>query len=151
MQVINVHLQPVMLHNREGNVTPLSVLAALEAAEQTHRGEMVEILNHVRTDVPVLVMGDFNSCSTFQCAAMLVQHGLVDSFAAANENPDAHPTWHWPTKLGDAMLRIDYIFHSSSLLTRNSRIVPTEGSDHYLLWSELEFTGAIRPETEVPG
>ena len=137
VQVIVVHLQPVLFQNRGGDVTALSVLRALEAAEQTHGKEMQQILAQVRTDVPTLVVGDFNSCSTFQAPALLIQRGFVDSFAAVNENPDAHPTWHWPTKFGDATLRIDYIFHSPSFRTLHSGVVHTAGSDHYLLWSEL--------------
>lgn len=138
VQVINVHLQPVIFHDDEGKVTPLSVLTAFEAAEQTHRAEMNDILSLIRTDIPVLIMGDFNSCSTFQGPSMLVARGMVDSFAAVTEKPDTHPTWHWPTKFGEAVLRIDYIFHSPSCRTLNSRVLRSAGSDHYLVVSEIE-------------
>jgi endonuclease/exonuclease/phosphatase family metal-dependent hydrolase len=136
VQVIVVHLQPVLFQKRGGDVTALSVLRALEAAEQTHGKEMHQILTRVRTDVPTLIVGDFNSVSKFQ-ASMLAERGFVDSFAAVNENPDSHPTWHWPIKLGDVTLRIDYIFHSPSFRALSSRVVRTAGSDHYLLLSEL--------------
>jgi len=138
VQVINVHLQPVIFHDDEGRITPLSVLTAFEAAEQTHRAEMNDILSLIRTDIPVLIMGDFNSCSTFQGPSMLVARGMVDSFAAVTEKPDTHPTWHWPTRFGEAVLRIDYIFHSPSFRTLNSRVLRSAGSDHYLVVSAIE-------------
>jgi len=66
-----------------------------------------------------------------------VNHGFIDSFAAVNENPESHPPWHWPTKYGNAALRIDFVFHTPSVSTIASRVIRTEGSDHYLLLSEL--------------
>ncbi len=99
---------------------------------------MTEIMKHVRTDIPCVIVGDFNSCSTFKAPKLLADAGYVDSFAAVTEKADDHPTWHWPTKLGDATLRIDYIFHPKSMRTKDCRIMRTKGSDHYLVVSDLE-------------
>lgn len=143
IQVIVVHLQPVLFPRGNGLASQLSVLAAFKKAEETHRKEITQILQHVRTDQPAVIVGDFNSCSTFHAPTHLVNHGFVDSFAAVTENPESHPTWNWPTKYGHVALRIDFIFHTRSIRTIASRVVRTQGSDHYLLLSELE---TINPE-----
>ena len=92
---------------------------------------------HIPKDVASLVVGDFNSCATFQVPVLLTNSGFVDSFAALNENPDSHPTWHWPTKYGEVSLQIDFVFHSRAFRTTESRLIKTEGADHYLLLSKL--------------
>jgi endonuclease/exonuclease/phosphatase (EEP) superfamily protein YafD len=61
----------------------------------------------------------------------------VDSFASVHAAPEDHPTWRWPTKIGEARLRIDYIFHTPSLSTVDSQVIKAEGSDHYLVVSQL--------------
>ncbi len=141
-QLIVVHLQPVVFRKGKSLASHLSVLTAFQAAEETHRREIATIMEHVRTDIPVLIVGDFNSCSMFHAPTHLVNHGFVDGFAAVNENPESHPTWHWPTKYGNVALRIDFIFHTPSHRTIASRVIRTQGSDHYLLLSELETIAA---------
>ena len=103
IQMLCVHLQPVLIPRGGGSV--LSVLQAFEAAEQTHRRETAEVLRHVRQDVPVAIVGDFNSGSTSHVPMRLTESGFTDSFAAANESPDDYPTWRWPTQFGHAELR----------------------------------------------
>jgi endonuclease/exonuclease/phosphatase (EEP) superfamily protein YafD len=137
VQIVWVHLQPIVLPRGQGAESMLAIVGAFDAAEETRRAEMEEILKHVRTDGPAILAGDFNSCSTFQAPALAKQHGLIDSFAAVHDDADDHPTWHWPTELGQAKLRIDYIFHSADFVAEESRVIPSEGSDHYLLVSQL--------------
>lgn len=137
LQIICVHLQPIVLPRARGAGNVLGVLGAFEAAEEIHGAEMTDILNHVHAEGPTILAGDFNSCSTFQAPTLAKEHGLVDSFASLHENADEHPTWHWPTQIGQAKLRIDYIFHSADFRTVHSEVLKTEGSDHYLLVSDL--------------
>lgn len=140
VQIVSVHLQPILLPRQHSLGGVLAVLAAFEAAEQTHRAEMTQFLQHVRKDVPAVIVGDFNSCSSFQAPTLVREQGFVDSFAAVHTDPDSQPTWRWRTRYGDAALRIDYIFHSPALRTVESRIIETAGSDHSLLVSQLEFS-----------
>ena len=138
VQVVNVHLQPVIFDRQRGENGLLAVKDALLDAEAVHKKEIEHILPHLETDRPSIIVGDFNSLSSFQSPTILRERGYVDSFASVTANADTHPTWHWPTKLGNVSLRIDYIFHSPHWQTAESRVVATEGSDHYLVVSTLE-------------
>ncbi len=140
VQIINVHLQPVILPEKQGASGIVAVLQAFDQAEQIHAAEIRDILTHASSKRACLIVGDFNSIAASQAPALLAQQGFVDSFAAVNEDPDSHPTWHWPTRIGEAQLRIDYIFHTPSLRTVESRVIKTQGSDHYLLVSEIEIS-----------
>ena len=136
VQVVNVHLQPAILR-RGGGVG--QAFSALFAMEQTHKKEIAYVFERIEQDVPTLVLGDFNSLSTFQAPTFLKERGLVDSFAQVHEEPDSHFTWHWPLKYGQWSLRIDYIFHSPHFATRKSSVLRSKGSDHYLLTSTLSL------------
>ena len=146
VRVISVHLAPVQFP-REGGV--LGTLSALQAVEETHRAEIEFLLECLPKDIPVVIVGDFNSISTFAAPTALIGHGLVDSFAAVNQDADTCPTWHWPLKYGEVSLRIDYVFHSQDFRTTASRVIRSNASDHYLLVSELDWSGAM-PETPSP-
>lgn len=142
VQLVSVHLQPILLSKPKNLTGLLEVLAAFQAAETTHLQEISSILKHVRTDVPAVLLGDFNSGATFEAPKLSTQHGLIDSFAAVNAEPELHPTWRWPLKTGEISLRIDYIFHSTALRTTASRVIQSQGSDHWLVVSELEIVKA---------
>lgn len=146
VRVISIHLAPFQFP-REGGV--LGTLSALQAVEETHRAEIEFLLKCLPNDIPVVIVGDFNSISTFAAPTALVGHGLVDSFAAMNQDADTCPTWHWPLKYGEVSLRIDYVFHSQDFRTTASRVIRSNASDHYLLVSELDWSGAM-PETPSP-
>lgn len=77
--------------------------------------------------------------STFAAPRQLAELGLTDSFAKVTENADSQPTWRWPVGNGHIQFRIDYVFHSRHFETVDSRIVPTTGSDHFLLVSEMKL------------
>ena len=136
VQIVNVHLQPAILR-RGGGLA--QAYAALVAMEQTHEKEISYLFERIDKDLPTLILGDFNSVSTFHAPTFLKERGLADSFAQVHEEPDAHFTWHWPLKYGQWSLRIDYIFHSPHFATRESRILRSEASDHYLLTSTLSL------------
>ena len=88
-------------------------------------------------DQPTIVVGDFNSLSNFCAPRRLVQLGFQDAFASMHKSADEHATWHWPTSPVPLAFRIDYIFHSSHLMTTKSEIVRRDGSDHYLVFADL--------------
>lgn len=146
VQIANVHLQPVLVPSQRGLGSVVSLLGAFQDAEEVHYREMQQVLAAVRVDQPCLIVGDFNSCSKFLAPKLALDRGLADSFAAVNTEPDRQPTWHWPTRFGDARLRIDYIFHTPHFRTAESRIIETDGSDHYLLVSQLEV---VPPDIEA--
>jgi len=138
VRLVNVHLSPVVIRRGAG---VLEAMAALEQAESRHAAEILAVGRTIDPASPTIVAGDFNSLSAFKAPAHLAKLGFTDSFAAVNEDADAHATWHWPTRPVPLRLRIDYVFHTPHFRTLASRIVPREGSDHALLASELRLVG----------
>jgi len=136
IEVAAVHLQPTVPRADEGVA---ELIARWLATEEIRAKEIAYIHENLSGRLPVVILGDFNSSSRMQAPRFLSQKGFVDSFASVTEKPDDRPTW----KLRSAELRlarrIDYIFHTKDFTTGESRIVDSEGSDHYLLASELAW------------
>ena len=152
VRFVNVHLQPV----RHSDVTgPISMVKAVKDAETIHAAEIAWIhaacgatrsvadatdgKSGLDPGVPTVILGDFNSMSSFAAPTFLRANGYTDSFAAVTADADDHPSWEWPTRYGRLRARIDYIFHDAAFETRASRIIANESSDHFLVVSELEL------------
>lgn len=136
VRVMNVHLQPFQA-SREGGV--LGAISALQEVEQAHQAEIDDLLKCLPRDASVLIVGDFNSISSFAAPAALVRHGFLDSLAEVHENPEACITWHWPLKHGEVALRIDYVFHRQEFQTTACEVLRSDASDHHLVVSQLEW------------
>lgn len=136
IRVLNLHLTPILLTRGSGL---RDAMGALMATEEKHRQEIEAVLAAVDPDVPTIIVGDFNSLSSFEAPRRLVAAGFTDSFAAVNDQADTLPTWRWPTRPLPLALRIDYIFHSKHFRTVTSEIIQQGGSDHFPVVSELEF------------
>jgi endonuclease/exonuclease/phosphatase family metal-dependent hydrolase len=131
---VNVHLTPVVL--KQGDRFA-AVMDALSDAEAKHKVEITAVTKGLDLDKPTIVLGDFNSISSFIAPKTLADMGMVDSFTSVVANPDTHATWTWPTRPLPISLRIDYIFHTKHFSTKESEIIRREGSDHSLVVSEL--------------
>ena len=138
IRIANVHLTPFVVR-RGSNVR--QAMAAINGTEVAHRDEIHQIVDNLDFTEPALVVGDFNSLATFYAPSELIRRGMTDSFADVTERPDAHPTWHWKLGQGEIQFRIDYVFHTNDFRTVSSRIIQSQGSDHYLLLSELKLAG----------
>lgn len=136
VQLIIVHIEPILIDEGAGL---MDALAAMNAMEETHLKEIRHIWESRRKDVALVVAGDFNSPAQCKAPTFLREKGLADSFADVHARPDTAPTWHWPTRWGELSLRIDYIFRSKELRTLRSEVIKSDGSDHYLLMSELQW------------
>jgi endonuclease/exonuclease/phosphatase (EEP) superfamily protein YafD len=134
VQLVNVHLQPVVLEPGAGIAQ-----AAHEflRAETIHGEEIRSLLTQLDDSPPTIVAGDFNSMSPFIAPTTLRQKGFIDTFAAVNEQPDAHPTFRVSLQAADFTARIDYIFCSKHFSVRASRIVESDASDHLPVVSDL--------------
>lgn len=136
VRLVNVHLSPFVIRRGSGI---LDAMAAVNRMENEHTAEIQAICDEFDPASPSIVAGDFNSISTFHAPTHLTTLGLTDSFAAIHEDADTQPTWHWPTRPIPLQLRIDYIFHTRHFRTIQSRILQRQGSDHWLLVSELRL------------
>jgi vancomycin resistance protein VanJ len=138
VQLVNVHLTPFMLPEEGG---ALAAWRLFGKVEDIHAEEIKQVGSVLAKDEATIVLGDFNSPSTFAAPQYLVKRGLTDSFAAVTKNADEHPTWHWPWGKTELKFRLDYIFHTDGIKTLESRIVKTGASDHNLVVSKLEVAG----------
>lgn len=136
VRIANVHLSPFLVQ-RGSSIS--QAIAAIGKIETIHKEEIGRICKLVDPARPTLVVGDFNSLSTLAAPAQLTHVGMTDSYAAVHEDADAKFTWHWKLRVSELRFRIDYIFHSSHFKTLGSRILPSKGSDHYLLVSDLRM------------
>ena len=134
VQIVNVHLTPFQF-KRGGGIS--DAITALTTTEETHAKEIDAIAKAIDATRPTIVVGDFNSISTFVAPQRLLKLGMVDAFASIHENADSHPTWNWPTRPIPLSLRIDYIFHSNHFSTTKSEVLRRDGSDHALVFAVL--------------
>ena len=135
IQVINVHLSPFQF-KRGGGIA--DAMTAISATEEVHASEIAAIVAAIDPKSATIVLGDFNSISTFTAPKRLIELGLIDAFASLHDDADAHPTWSWPTRPIPVKLRIDYIFHTPHLTTTKAEILRRDGSDHALLYAVLK-------------
>jgi len=136
VRLVNIHLAPFQIRRGGGF---RDAFEALSTTEDVHAAEIEAVVKIVNADQPTILLGDFISVSTFKAPQRLVQLGFVDSFASVTADADTHPPWSWPTRPLPLSLRIDYIFHTRHFRTTKSEIIRRDGSDHYLLVSELKL------------
>ncbi|MDQ7027162.1 MAG: endonuclease/exonuclease/phosphatase family protein [Anaerolineae bacterium] len=96
--------------------------------ESRRNAQIAVLLEYVgKENNPVLIMGDFNMSHTSAIYDDFVAAGLVDSYAAAGNGFGL--SWSLKPSL-PPVLRIDYVWHSSSLRTVQAQIGERRGSDH---------------------
>ena len=134
VQVANVHLIPVNIRAKAG---PKALLAAVAKVSQIQTREITRVEAALSGKVPAIILGDMNSPEDVSAPGYLVSRGFIDSLAAAKKDPADRTTWRWRRGRLQWRYRLDYIFHSPALSTRDSRVIPTEGSDHFLVVSTL--------------
>jgi len=134
VKLVNVHLSPFVISRGS---TFQQAIQAVSSVEAVHRKEIAFIQSKIDPGDPTLVCGDFNSLSTFAAPTQLITLGLIDSFAAVTDEPETQPTWRWPVGNLRIQFRIDYIFHTNHFTTVRSKVIPSKGSDHSLVVSEI--------------
>jgi endonuclease/exonuclease/phosphatase (EEP) superfamily protein YafD len=134
VHVVNVHLTPFQIKPGGGI---FDAMAALRTTEDKHKIEIDAVVSAIDCRNPTIVLGDFNSISSFIAPQRLVGLELIDAYAQIHDDADAHPTWTWPTRPLPLALRIDYIFHTRHFMTSESEIVRRDGSDHFLVYAAL--------------
>ncbi len=147
VRIANVHLCPTL--PRPGS-NANEVLALLRRTEDRRLKEIKYIHGKLPTDRPVLVVGDFNTISTLSAARYLTGRGYTDSYAAGNLLPNFASTIRFRLGGVNVGLRIDHIFHTRDFRTLRSRILPSKGSDHSLVVSDLAW-GKRAPTTQTAG
>ena len=144
VQVVNVHLNPVAW--RRGGLA--AVGQSLRETEDIHTREIADIFANVNPSSPTLIMGDFNSLPDSVAPRFLKDHGFIDSLGMVERVPDAFKTLHFRWRGTEFGVRIDYIFHTAHLATRESRVIRKGGSDHSIVTSLVRL--AENPVTNKP-
>lgn len=143
VRIINVHLSPLLMR-RGGGIR--QAIKAFTDAEEKHAAEIEAIVRTIDVEQPSIIVGDFNSLSTFKAPKRLLKLGFRDAFASMHADADARPTWHWPTKPMPLAFRIDYIFHSPHFTTAKSEVIRRDGSDHHLVFADLNIVRDTTPK-----
>jgi endonuclease/exonuclease/phosphatase family metal-dependent hydrolase len=136
IQLVNVHLQPAIPKDGAGAA---AIIALYQKTETTRAKEMERIGGHLAKNRPVVVLGDFNSLPGGMATAPLAGRGFKDSFAETNPDRTQATTWHWTWRGTEVKFRFDYIFPSRDFRTIESRIIPSDASDHDLVVSRLAW------------
>ncbi|MFP4053419.1 MAG: endonuclease/exonuclease/phosphatase family protein [Phycisphaerae bacterium] len=136
VRIANVHLCPTLPRPRS-NANQL--LALLQRTEDRRLREIKFIHGKLPTDRPTLIVGDMNTISTLPAGRYLTDRGYVDSYATASLLPDLGSTIRFRVGGVNVGLRIDYVLHTRDFRTLRSRILPSDGSDHSLVVSDLAW------------
>lgn len=136
LQVASLHLDPLRIWTaREKWSLPAQLIWG---QGEIHRGEIREILDALRTDLPTILAGDFNSANG-AAIRELKMLGFTDSYAAVTDCPNRTPTLHFSLLGFKAGRRIDYIFHDKSFQTVESQVFSGLPSDHDTVVSVLRW------------
>ena len=144
-------LEPVVSYQRtavkatidiDGNQVVFLVTHVTHINETTTNSDRVEqitnLINLADTNLPVIIMGDFNSEPDWPEIQTFLLAGYLDSWEEVNTGG---PTLTWPAN--DPVQRLDYIFltngTSSSFIPVSSSIIDTKASDHFPVITEIEF------------
>jgi endonuclease/exonuclease/phosphatase family metal-dependent hydrolase len=140
VQVISVHLTPIRAQKGNGLRDTLRVFAQ---TEEVHVHEIKSIYDRVSSEMPTVILGDFNSPPHFFAPQYLMRKGFVDSLGSVADASAELTTWQWPLDGVELKFRIDYVFHTKDMRTISSRIIPTQASDHNLVVSTLGWIQTV--------
>lgn len=134
----SVHLVTPKMNSDETLLQAPNMFARAGAIQEKEMRRILTELGDVRSK-PAFIAGDFNSFSFEPAQVFLKDQGFLDSLQSVNPKADESPTWKG-TKSGlNVSFRIDYIFHTTSIKTLESRVVAKGTSDHYPVTSLLEI------------
>lgn len=133
VQIVNVHLVATLPVTRD----PRQWLRIWIFTEALRARQIARICKDLPADMPVVIAGDLNSMPAWNAPQFLKDKGYVDSLASARRDHAEVVTWTGKVKGVTLSLRLDYIFHNRRLKTLDSRVLPSNASDHHLLVSTV--------------
>jgi len=154
LQLVNVHLKPLLLQSR---ARPAQYVQAFKALDKAHEAEVRYILQNLDRKLPTILAGDFNSIPGSSAPRLLAEKEYRDAFRSPSEDEtdDGGPaTWRFDSQLGPIRLRIDYVFHSRELVVERGLVVSDTGSDHSLVIAQLGWAdeaASTRPASAPAG
>jgi endonuclease/exonuclease/phosphatase (EEP) superfamily protein YafD len=119
IQVLSVHLRPPISDSG-------SVVSGYFTTGEIRRAEISDFFGELDSDLPTLVVGDFNE-SDGDAIAFLRSRGLRSGLAEFAPNAD---TWRWQTSLGSVHSQLDHVVYSRRLEPLDVRVLQRGRSDH---------------------
>lgn len=120
--VLNVHLKPPV--SDKGSVSAY----ALINTPQIHEKEIMEFLDALASNSPLIVAGDFNENDSGKACQWLAGQRYTDSLSLFDRKS---PTWIWRTKSGFVLKgRYDHVFIHPKLQCSGAGVFTVRASDH---------------------
>jgi endonuclease/exonuclease/phosphatase family metal-dependent hydrolase len=103
--------------------------------------DVTRILERVPSDLPTLLLGDFNFVRPTRGYRLLQQAGFTDTFRAVGFGRGlTYPMWRQQNRLPlPRLVRLDYIWASRHVRPLASWVGPPTASDHLPLLADLEL------------
>jgi endonuclease/exonuclease/phosphatase (EEP) superfamily protein YafD len=122
VQVLNVHLRPPV--SDQGS---FGVSGYLFTDDDRQR-EIKRFYAAGRTDVPMIVAGDFNDGQGSGVLRWLKSKGMQNALPEFDRRT---PTWEWQTSMIKLHRRMDHIVYAPELYCYEARVVRAGESDHF--------------------
>lgn len=135
IEVLNVHLRATF----DGSGDPLSSL--LEAGAD-HRADVRAYLSEFSTDVPRLILGDFNEDPDGHALTWLEATGFRNALPLYHPG---QPTWFGTSIAKQLSLTLDHILFDGSFAPLDSYVLDRGGSDHVPVVAHLELPSRHAP------
>jgi endonuclease/exonuclease/phosphatase family metal-dependent hydrolase len=121
MQVVNVHLRPPISDRG-------SWVSGYFTTDQDRLREMERFYQARESQIPTLVVGDFNDGENSPVVRWLEARGMINSLPQFDRYS---PTWKWQTSVVTLKRRMDHIFYSPELDCAAARVIHAGVSDHF--------------------
>jgi endonuclease/exonuclease/phosphatase family metal-dependent hydrolase len=128
IEVLNVHLRPQRADTG-------GVAVGMWTTPPIRRRQIRRYLDHLESDRPTLVVGDFNEETRSNVIAELRDRGL--HCALCRDRPHT-PTWRWNTSVGTVRRQFDHVtYDPETFALESTRIIAAGNSDHLPVLVEL--------------
>jgi endonuclease/exonuclease/phosphatase (EEP) superfamily protein YafD len=121
VQVLNVHLRPPVSDRG-------SFASGYFGTGDDRLREMERFVAHVRTDLPLIVAGDFNDHERSPVVRWLEDRKMRN---ALPEFDRSTPTWQWRYRFVTFRRRMDHILYPPEVHCYSARVLPLGASDHF--------------------
>ena len=132
VHLLNVHLRPPL--GNSGRTS--TVVSGYFSTKRVRLSEIEHHMAHVRSNRPLIVLGDFNENKKGLAVRWLQDRGFKSALPRFDRKT---PTWRWPTSIYTFRSRLDHIFYSKGLRCVGAQVVGPSGSDHYPVEAVFTF------------